>query len=443
METSHAPKPIALWGYGKYGKRLLDAIVRHWGAYYRVAAVFDASVGGDDERILDEGMPLLDTDRVAEEYAAGTFEAIVVAVAFENTYREILARANELGIPTATLISQSELQPFEVFGDASQTPLSDGFTLHEYSSLYGTCSGLHPWQKLLYLFDEQGRALADNWFFDYISYDPCVLNSALPFGRDCAPVEVLEGEHCAISRMWGGNYCHFSFQGLDQIMLMEKAGFTGRYIVKYAPSVKQLLDMLGIDASRILWLDDLDQETIYRFEKMFIIEYPVYSFKRSAPLVVEAAEIIGRNAAAQEGASVDYPSRLFVRRIGSRRLMGVDELLKAYGFETIVPEEHSVAEQIRYFQHADVVLSPHGANSTNSLYMPPDAVLIETFGKGWVNPWAPEALRLKGVHYFPVPQTPDLGGAGKAVADDYTVDNTILEMVIRSAIKLTGGDCAR
>ena len=442
METRQTPMPIALWGFGGYGKRLFDAIARHWGSRYRVTAVFDASVeeGG---RMLDGGIPLLGTDRVAEEYASGAFEALVIAVAHENVHREISLQAEKLGVPTITLISPSELQPFDALDGTSQAPLAHGFTLHEYTALYGTCSALHPWQTALFLFDERGRILADNWFLDYIPYDPCVLNGAFPPDKDCAPVEALDGDYCAVARMWSGNYGHFSYQGLDQIMLMEKVGFTGRYIVKHSSSVKQLLALFGIDESRILWLDDLDKETIYRFEKMLVVEHRAYSFRRSAPALIEAASIIGKNAAEQEDGSIGYPSRLFVKRIGVRRLEGADELLDTYGFETIVPEEHSVAEQIRYFQHADIVLSPHGANSANSLYMRPGTVLIETFGRGWVNPWAPETLSLKGVHYLPIPQTPDLGDARKAIVEDYSVDNTILEMAIRSAIALTEGKRTR
>ena len=443
MSSQYDPKPIALWGFGRYGRRLLDAIVRHWSARYRVAAVFDASINETGAQVIEGDIPLLPVARIAEEYRNGSFDAVVISVSQEPAWLEISARAKDLGIPVITLVSLSDLQPFDAFDGASKSPLDHGFSVHEYQSLYGTCSALYPWQKSLFLFDAQGRVLADNWFMEYIPYEYCVLNSALPPDKGCAPMEVLNGEYCAVARMWSSNYGHFSYQGLDQIMLMEKAGYAGRYIVKYASSVKQLLDLFGIDASRILWLDDLDPETVYRFEKMLIVDHPSYSFRRSAPALVEASEVIGKNALAQEASKTDYPSHLFVKRIGTRRLEGVDGLLEAYGFQTIVPEEHTVAEQIRYFQHADVVLSPHGANSANSMYMRPGAVLIETFGKGWVNPWAPEVLRLKGVHYLPVSQTPDLGDARKALVNDYTVDNTILEMVIRAAIKLTGGDRSR
>ena len=70
------------------------------------------------------------------------------------------------------------------------------------------------------------------------------------------------------------------------------------------------------------------------------------------------------------------------------------------------------------------------------------AVLIETFGKGWVLPVCVYTLDLCGVHYFPVVETPIVYGANRAVEDDYTVDRTILEMIIKSAIQLVGQEAS-
>ena len=51
-------------------------------------------------------------------------------------------------------------------------------------------------------------------------------------------------------------------------------------------------------------------------------------------------------------------------------------------------------------------------------------------------------LDLCGVHYFPVVETPIVYGANRAVEDDCTVDRTILEMIIKSAIQLVGQEAS-
>ena len=192
-----------------------------------------------------------------------------------------------------------------------------------------------------------------------------------------------------------------------------------------------------MNSDRIVWLDDFNQEAIYRFEKAIIIAHETYSFAQSAPLLAAAGEIIARNAESTDDGSIGYPSRLFVKRVGTRKLLGADDLLERYGFTTIVPEELSLVEQIRYFVHADIVLSPHGANSANSHYMRPGSVLIETFGKGYINPWSPEIIKLKGAYYLYCSETPYFGCSSREPVEDYHVDSTILELLINAAIKLT------
>lgn len=81
--------------------------------------------------------------------------------------------------------------------------------------------------------------------------------------------------------------------------------------------------------------------------------------------------------------------RLYVSRQGadSRRLVNLDAIapvLDEYGFKRFRPEDHSVAEQVRTFADADVVLGIHGAGLTNLLFAE-DATLIELFGE-YVNP---------------------------------------------------------
>jgi hypothetical protein len=81
--------------------------------------------------------------------------------------------------------------------------------------------------------------------------------------------------------------------------------------------------------------------------------------------------------------------RIFVSRQGtdSRRVTNIDRLnplFDEYGFERFRPEEYPVAEQVRTFTDADVVLGAHGAGLTNFLFAK-DATLIELFG-AYVNP---------------------------------------------------------
>lgn len=88
--------------------------------------------------------------------------------------------------------------------------------------------------------------------------------------------------------------------------------------------------------------------------------------------------------AVPEADTDDRSRRLYVSRADAqdRRVRNEDALismLDEYGFECIVPGEHTFAEQVRRFTDAEVVLGPHGAGLTNTIFAS-DTTLVELFG---------------------------------------------------------------
>ncbi len=74
-----------------------------------------------------------------------------------------------------------------------------------------------------------------------------------------------------------------------------------------------------------------------------------------------------------------YVSR---RRAPRRALRGEEELeaqLRTRGFEIVFLEDLRLAEQMRLFARAEVVVSPHGAGLTNVLWARPGARLVEIY----------------------------------------------------------------
>lgn len=82
--------------------------------------------------------------------------------------------------------------------------------------------------------------------------------------------------------------------------------------------------------------------------------------------------------------AVSHSKRLYVSRADAqdRRVRNEEELLtllEDYGFERIVPGEHTFAEQVRRFSDAEVILGPHGAGLTNIIFST-ETTLVELFG---------------------------------------------------------------
>ena len=127
------------------------------------------------------------------------------------------------------------------------------------------------------------------------------------------------------------------------------------------------------------------------------------------------------------------PKKLYVKRIGKRKLLGADKLLAEYGFTTMIPEDYSVLEQMTLFYNADIVFCVHGANSTNCLYMRKGTVFVEAFSSYWMNRCNIYALSEEGVHYLTVSTLETVRENKDGVYRDYAFPEILLRSAVQNA----------
>lgn len=99
----------------------------------------------------------------------------------------------------------------------------------------------------------------------------------------------------------------------------------------------------------------------------------VHSFRRDA---ICAAGLISQIQERIEHVRRDVPKRVFLSRRGERALENEDvitRLLKAEGYSTAYPEDHSPEAQFALFAQADEVVAIHGAGLAPLLYRRSDA----------------------------------------------------------------------
>ena len=392
----------ALWGYGIYGQRLFSALRTQWADRISVTAVYDVKKHGTRA----ENLTVLDPSDIGRDYARGQFDAVLPAVNAAELYRSMRERLNRHGIPLL------ELTPDAAFATAARFKRDEapgltidqpGYAFHVFRDLCGAVS-LAPSTGIMYLFDQEGRALKNHWN----AYAPLIDNATHQF--DC-PVRLgsggeavpMPGDYCILAKLWAINYSHFTFESMDCVQLLEEAGFSGRYVIPGTPSNRALMKLYGIRDERILTQYEFEPGRTYKFQRVFFPELLNNDRAHSAPVLARMAErVLGRLP--ETGKT--YPARLYVVRGGTRKLLNGRAVAERYGFETMNPDEHTVEEQIQYFRRAEIVLSPHGANNANALYMQPGSVLIETFGQNWVKYSYIHALRQRGVYYLPVVEGP-------------------------------------
>ncbi len=110
----------------------------------------------------------------------------------------------------------------------------------------------------------------------------------------------------------------------------------------------------------------------------------------------------------------------------------IEPYLQSLGFEPVLLESLTVAEQALAFQAAKIVVAPHGAGLTNLVFCRPDTVVIEIFSPSYINCCYWALSNWIGARYC------FLLGSGEreredlfALGEDIHVDTNALEKVLQ------------
>lgn len=257
---------------------------------------------------------------------------------------------------------------------------------------------------------------------------PLFLNPLVP-----APHEV-DGRVGVLATRGDSNYYHFLFDALPRIGALERSGVAtpDRW---YAPATsrfqRELLAMIGIDDERLV---DADRYPHVRAQCL-VVPGPPAMIEKNPPWVIEFLRrrlldpmelapgrrriYITRGAALNNRAVIDEP--------------GVIEFLAARGFDAVDPGAMSVAEQIRTFAEAALIVAPHGAALANLAFASTGAAVIEMFPAGCLLPdfWR-MACGVPGLRYryLSAPGGPARPTRAATIVSDIAVDLRSLATLI-------------
>ena len=422
-------KKIALYGYGVFGKRTSESFRFYWGGEYEVTAIFDMNQAGGEDSFWH--LRIQTPEKIKEEYRKGVFEAVMVCIARREIRKSVCQMITDLGVPLFSPGSPNDFAAPEHFRMDNETGISvcrDGYSFHVFKNML-CAAGDGDKTQYIYLFDEQGKLYIENYIkyiHDYQSY-----LTDYPFRlKDPLPEKVfMEGAWCVIVKSYPGNYWHFTFETADCVYLLEKAGFKGKYICNEDVSSRDLLLIMGISPDRLLSAGELENHKVYVFERLFSINHVgLRPMKCSCDVLPELAEFIRGKLKRNE----DSPKKLYVKRVGARKLLNGDEIAEKNGFTTIIPENYNLRDEIELFYNADIVICPHGANSTNHLYMRKGTVFMEIFSDRWYMDINSDICEANGVHYLELIGKACISGPKDRFAD-FTVDETVFQRMIDKA----------
>lgn len=183
-------------------------------------------------------------------------------------------------------------------------------------------------------------------------------------------VERLDAEAVVVTSLWPSNYYHYLTEALPRLVWYREhlEARDGVVVTPLDQSFqRQFMELLGVPAQRLVPVD----ETCRRFPRVHYLQ----PFQESMAVRPEAVVPVRDRVRAALGLG-DGPApgrRLYVSREGATRcVVNEDELVAALaplGFERIVCGRLTVAEQVRTFAEAAIVVGAHGANLANILFM--------------------------------------------------------------------------
>ncbi|ALC92529.1 hypothetical protein AM500_24275 [Bacillus sp. FJAT-18017] len=178
-----------------------------------------------------------------------------------------------------------------------------------------------------------------------------------------------------LTHVVGGNYYHWMYEVISRVHLIEQSGIeVNRFIVKSEPNdlsfQAETLQHIGVELDKII---KTDNHFHIQAENLIVPSQPSFATKWAYDYLRKTFLVQSNNF---------DRIRLYISRKWYRRILNEDELmdvLKDYGFVKMELEKVSVAEQVRLFSAAEVIIAPHGAGLTNLTFCQLDTKVVEIF----------------------------------------------------------------
>ena len=181
------------------------------------------------------------------------------------------------------------------------------------------------------------------------------------------------------------NYYHFLMDALPRIHLLRLANFgdePGAYVVDARSGwQRELLERAGVAPERTI---DPARTRHLQAERLLAASVPGGAWKDPRWVADWLGSLFADVAPGDR-------ERIYLSRgttLLTRRVRNEDEVtarLARLGFETVVNERLSVAEQAGLYKGARVIVAPHGAGLSNLVFCRPGTTVIEIFSPQWLN----------------------------------------------------------
>jgi capsular polysaccharide biosynthesis protein len=194
-------------------------------------------------------------------------------------------------------------------------------------------------------------------------------------------------EVCILSNAFSRNFGHWITEELIKVIILERAGFTGSYVLYDQPDFSfEFLQLIGIPRDRIVAIPDTP--TIFR-RAVFTTPLNVIGLLRYPGVFYALRDELLKAAYVEVAAS---PERIWLDRgaqpANGRELLNPDEvheIVARYGFEIVDMVRLPLHRQIAVARGANVMIGPHGSAFVHAMFMEPRSTVVEFYSPEFIN----------------------------------------------------------
>lgn len=178
-----------------------------------------------------------------------------------------------------------------------------------------------------------------------------------------------------LTKIGSSNYYHWMFDVLPRIHLIRLSGVAvEKFVVAHPllPYQLETLGALGIPRAKLL---EADAHFHLQSSRLVVPSLPLEA--KWACMFTRSQLLKHANVQPQKGGERLYITR---KNCAGRTVVNESELTQALfarGFREIAPESMSVAEQVRSFSQAEIVVGPQGSGFTNLFFCAPATHVVE------------------------------------------------------------------
>jgi capsular polysaccharide biosynthesis protein len=220
----------------------------------------------------------------------------------------------------------------------------------------------------------------------------------------------MAGTYSAVHGMWSNNYYHWMVECVFRLYTLQQYGEPVKLLIRrdLTPMQQETLAICKPDNVELVHLDD--NETWIQAERFILPSYLNRGYKDFVHFPRPHLDYFRACMFRAFDVPADAPrdQRIYISRAGAkiRRLTNEADLVKVlgdYGFTAYRLEDLSLAEQVRLFSRACMIVAPHGAGLTNMIYAD-RARLLEITSRMITPLFFFMALSMDHTYYYSYPQ---------------------------------------